>query len=223
MPASPFETNATSAMIRLLIADDHAIVRSGLKQLFALSTDITVEGEAENGMQTQELLRQAQFDVLLLDLTMPGINGIDLVARIHAQHPTLCILVLSMHNEPQVAARALKAGALGYITKDSSPDKLLNAIRLVANGANYLDQAIAAELAFYTIDPERCAPHSRLSDREYEVFIKLANGMGVNEIAAQLAISNKTVSTHKQRMMEKMQFESLSDLVRYAVDKQLIH
>jgi DNA-binding NarL/FixJ family response regulator len=127
-----------------------------------------------------------------------------------------------MHNEPQVAARALKAGALGYITKDSSPDKLLNAVRAVANGNNFLDPALAVELAFYAINPESTTPHARLSDREYEIFIKLAQGMSVNEIAAQLAISNKTVSTHKQRMMEKMHFESLSDLVRYALELQII-
>jgi DNA-binding NarL/FixJ family response regulator len=205
-------------MIQLLVADDHHIVRSGLKQLFALTPDIEVTAEAENSAQVKEHLRQATFDLLLLDLTMPGINGTDLVTRIHAQYPSQRILVLSMHNEPQVAARVLRAGALGYITKDSSPDKIINAVRLVANGSNYLDAALAEELAFNAINPERSKPHTKLSDREYEIFIKLAKGMSVNEIAAELSISNKTVSTHKQRMMEKMQFESLSELVRYAMN-----
>jgi DNA-binding NarL/FixJ family response regulator len=210
-------------MIKLLIADDHAIVRSGLKQLIALTTDIEVEAEANNGAEIQDLLRQGDYDCLLLDLTMPGICGTDLVARISVQFPNLKILVLSMHNEAQVAARAIKAGALGYITKDSSPDKLLSAIRKVANGGRYIDPLLAEELAFYAISPERRSPHARLTDREYEVFIRLATGMGVNDIAAQLAISNKTVSTHKQRMMEKMNFINISDLVRYAVDSNLIN
>jgi DNA-binding NarL/FixJ family response regulator len=208
-------------MVRLLIADDHSIMRCGLKQLFALSPDIEVIGEAENGEELLALLPEKTFDLLLMDLMMPGICSIDLIGRIRSSFPDLAILVLSMHNEHQVALRAIRAGASGYITKDSDPEKLLAAIFKVADGGRYLDPALAEEMAFYSPEPEQEALHERLSEREHEVFLLLAKGMGVNEIANQLGISNKTVSTHKMRLMEKMNFSSLSDLVRYAV--QLEH
>lgn len=209
-------------MIRLLIADDHAIVRGGLKQLFALTPDIEAAGEAVNGGEVLDRLRTGAFDLLLLDMTMPGISGIDLIARIRAHHAALPILVLSMHNEPQVAARVLKAGASGYITKDSDPENLLVAIRRVADGGRYIDPVLAEALAFDAMQPEQRSPHARLSNREFEVFLLLAAGKGINDIADQLAISNKTVSTHKVRLMEKMNFASTADLVRYAVENGLV-
>jgi DNA-binding NarL/FixJ family response regulator len=210
-------------MIRLLIADDHAIVRSGLKQIFALSPDLTVTGEATNGAEVLELVRQDSFDLLLLDLNMEGISGADLIARVKTHRPDLPILVLSMHNEPQVAARMLKAGASGYITKDCEPEILLTAIRKVAGRGKYIEPALAAQMAFDANSSDQRPPHDLLSDRELEVLRLLLVGQSVNEIATQLVISNKTVSTHKARLMEKMQLGSMADLMRYAMQHDLLH
>ena len=209
-------------MIRLLIADDHAIMRRGLKQLFALTSDIEVAGEAINGGEALEKLAQDNFDVLLMDLTMPGINGIELLTCIRTHHPTQPILVLSMHNELQVVTRAIKEGANGYITKDSEPENLWSAIRKVASGGRFIDPDLAEQLAFESMLPEKLVPHAQLSHRELEIFCLLASGNGVNEIADQLTISNKTVSTHKTRLFEKMKFSSTADLVRYAFQHDLI-
>lgn len=206
-------------MINLLIADDHAIVRSGLAQIFALSHDVVVAGEAADGTETMELLRLKHFDLLLLDLNMPGISGPDLIARIKAHQPNLPILVLSMHDEPQVAARALKAGANGYLSKDCEPDVLLAAIRKVAGRGNYIDPAIASQMAFATT--ERRSAHSRLSERELSVLRLLTKGLGVKEIGDQLAISGKTVSTHKARLMEKLNTSNMAELMRYAIAHEL--
>jgi DNA-binding NarL/FixJ family response regulator len=210
-------------MIRLLIADDHAIVRSGLKQIFALSPDLAVVGEATNGAEVLELVRQNNFDLLLLDLNMEGISGADLIARVKMHRADLPILVLSMHNESQVVARMLKAGASGYITKDCEPEILLAAIRKVADRGKYIAPALAAQMAFDTNSSEQRPPHDQLSDRELEVLRLLITGKSVNEIATQLVISNKTVSTHKARLMEKMQVTSMADLMRYAMEHDLLN
>ncbi|HEX8963707.1 MAG TPA: response regulator transcription factor [Rhodocyclaceae bacterium] len=209
-------------MIRLMIADDHAIMRGGLKQLFALVADIEVVAEATNGAGALEQLRQGGVDLLLLDMTMPGASGEDLVARIRAHHPNLAILVLSMHNEVQIAQRALKAGANGYITKDRDPETLLAAIRKVAAGGRFLDSHIAEQMAFEASGIGEQKTHEQLTDREFQVLRFIARGVSVNDIADQLAISNKTVSTHKARLMEKMGFASNADLVRYAVVNGLV-
>lgn len=209
-------------MIRLVIADDHAIVRGGLKQIFALSPDLKVVGESVNGNEVLEYLRQEPFDLLLLDLNMPGISGVDLITRVKAHRPELPILVLSMHNEPQVAARALKAGANGYITKDCEPDVLLTAIRKVAARGNYIAPELAEKMVFDVTSTALHPPHSLLSNRELEVLRLLTTGKGVNEIAEQLSISNKTVSTHKVRLMEKMNLSSMADLMRYAMQHDLL-
>jgi DNA-binding NarL/FixJ family response regulator len=209
-------------MIRLLIADDHAIVRSGLKQIFALVPDFTVAGEATNGAEVLELVRQEVFDLLLLDLNMEGISGADLINRVKAHRLDLPILVLSMHNEPQLAARMLKAGASGYITKDCEPEVLLSAIRKVAGHGKYIAPAIAEQMAFDANSSEQRPVHHLLSDRELEVLRLLIAGKSVKEIAAQLVISNKTVSTHKARLMEKMQVNSVADLMRYAMQHKLL-
>ena len=209
-------------MIRLLIADDHAIVRSGLKQIFALVPDFDVVGEAVNGGEVLERIRHTPFDLLLLDMNMPGISGADLITRVKAHRSDLAILVLSMHNEPQVASRALKAGANGYITKDCEPDILLTAIRKVATKGKYIDPDLAEKMVFDVTSTALRPPHCLLSDRELEIFRLLTTGKGVNEIAAQLAISNKTVSTHKVRLMEKMALSSMADLMRYAMQHDLL-
>lgn len=209
-------------MIHLLIADDHAIVREGLKKILALTRDIDVAAEAANGAEIIRRLRGAPgIDLLLLDMVMPGICGTDLIERIKACCADLPILVLSMHNEAQIAFRVIKAGAAGFIAKDSDPEILVEAIRKVAGGGKYIDPALAEQLAFDAAFPEQCAPHALLSGREYEVFRMLVAGKRVNEIADQLAISNKTVSTHKQHLMEKMKVGSTAELVRYAVQCNL--
>ena len=209
-------------MIRLVIADDHAIVRGGLKQIFALAPDLEVVGEAVNGAEVLDGLRQRAFDLLLLDINMPGLSGPDLIARIKAQRPDLPVLVLSMHNEPQVAARMLKAGANGYITKDCEPDILLAAIRKVAAGGKYIAPELAEKMVFDVTSTAQRAPHALLSDRELEVFRLLTSGKSVNDIAEQLCISNKTVSTHKVRLMEKLNLSSMADLMRYAMENGLL-
>ena len=209
-------------MIRLLIADDHAIVRSGLRQIFALAPDISVVGEAVNGGEVLERIRGESFDLLLLDLNMPGFSGADLITRVKAHRADLPILVLSMHNEPQIAARMLKAGASGYITKDCEPDILLAAIRKVAAHGKYIAPEIAEKMVFDVTSSDPRAPHSLLSERELEVLRLLIEGRGGNEIAAQLFISNKTVSSHKVRLMEKMQLNSMADMMRYALEHDLL-
>jgi DNA-binding NarL/FixJ family response regulator len=209
-------------MIKVLIADDHAIVRSGLKQLFGLMGDINVGGEATNGEEVLEALQKGQFDLLLLDLTMPGLSGINLIGRIRTLHANLPILVLSMHNELQIAKRVLQAGAAGFVTKGSEQDILMTAIRKVATGGRFVDPTITEQMMFEKPVQGESAPHERLSERELHIMKLFAKGMGINEIAAELFISNKTVSTHKARLMQKMNFKSNSELVRYAVDHGLI-
>lgn len=208
-------------MIRLVIADDHAIVRGGLKQIFALVPDFEVVGEAVNGSEVLDCLRLQPFDLLLLDLNMPGISGADLIARVMAHRRDLPVLVLSMHNEPQVAARMLRAGAAGYITKDCEPDILLAAIRKVAAKGRYIAPELAEKMVFDVTSTAQRPLHSLLSNREFEVFGLLISGKSVNEIATQLAISNKTVSTHKVRLMEKMQLSNMTDLLRYAIEHKI--
>ncbi len=205
-------------MIRLMLADDHAIVRSGLKQLFSLNPDLQVVGEAVDGGQLLERLRRELPDLLLLDINMPGLSGPDLIARIKSHWPALPVLVLSMHNEAPVAARVLKAGASGYVTKDSEMDVLLAAIRKVAAGGRYLVPELAEKLVFEQSLAGDKPAHAALSEREREVFRLLVAGKGVNEIAAELCISNKTVSTHKTRLMEKLNLGSTAELVRYALE-----
>ena len=209
-------------MIRLVIADDHAIVRGGLKQIFALIPDFEVVGEATNGNEVLACLRQPPFDLLLLDMNMPGISGAELITRVKAHQADLPILVLSMHNEPQVAARALKAGANGYITKDCEPEILMAAIRKVASRGKYIDPDLAEKMVFDASSSAGKPLHSLLSGRELEVFRLLTTGQGVNDIATELAISNKTVSTHKVRLMEKMNLSSMAELMRYAMQHSLL-
>lgn len=209
-------------MIRLVIAEDHAIVRGGLRQIFALAPDLLVVGEAVNGGEVLEWLRGEPIDLLLLDLNMPGISGTDLISRVCAHRPDLPILVLSMHNEPQVASRALKAGAKGYVTKDSEPETLLRAIRKVAAHGRFIVPELAEQMVFDATSANAGPAHTLLSDRELQVFRQLTNGRGVNDIARELAISNKTVSTHKARLMEKLQLGSMADLMRYAMEHKLL-
>lgn len=208
-------------MIKILIADDHAIVRSGLKQIFALSPGLEVVAEAVNGEEVLAALQRQTCDLLLLDLNMPGISGPDLIHRVKAHNKSQRILVLSMHNAAQVASRVLKAGADGYVTKDSEPEVLIAAIRKVAAGGRFVASEVAQNMALEATAGDD-ALHAALSDREHEVFRLLVSGKSVNEIADELSISNKTVSTHKMRLMEKLQASSMADLMRYAMQHKLL-
>lgn len=209
-------------MIRLLMADDHGIVREGLKRFFDTVEDIAVVGEAANGEQALAAVEAGGLDVLLLDMSMPGIGGVELIRRVRVAAPQLSILVLSMHHEPQIVKRALKAGANGYISKDTNdPRRLLAAIRQVAAGGRFLDPEMAERLAF-DIDDVPPPLHNVLSERELQIFKLLALGLTVSEIAEQLFISGKTVSTHKARVMEKMNMKSTAQLVRYALSHSLL-
>ena len=204
-------------MIRVLLADDHEIVRDGLKRILAATTDVQVAGEAASGDAALALAKANDYDVALLDMSMPGLSGIDLIKRIRLEKPKLRILVLSMHGEQQYAARALKAGAAGYLTKESAAEMLLGALRKVATGGVHVSEAAAAGL----VSAER-APHQNLSDREFEVLRLLAGGRSPTEIAEQLHLSVKTVSTHKAHVQEKLGLGGTADLVRYALEHKLI-
>lgn len=203
-------------MIRILIADDHAIVRGGLKQIIATTTDIVAAGEATHGAEVIDKVRQADLDLLLLDMTMPGLSGVDLVRRVRADKPSLPILVLSMHNEGQVVSRALRAGATGYVTKDSDPAILLAAIRKVAAGGRFIDPALVDAIVFDAGNGDR-PPHDLLSDREFQVLQKIVAGEAIGEIGAALNLSAKTISTHKMRLMQKIGVDNNADLIRYAL------
>jgi DNA-binding NarL/FixJ family response regulator len=204
-------------MIRILIADDHAIMRGGLKQLLAMVDDIEVAHEATNGDEVMDIVRNHQVDLVLLDMAMPGISGIDLITRIRAYLPQLPILVLSMRNESQVARGALKAGATGYLTKDNEPEVLMAAIRKTASSIRFIDPMLVEQIVFDTDRLAQRQAHERLSKREFHILSLLVRGKTVNEIADELAISNKTVSTHKARLMQKMNFTSNAELVRYGL------
>lgn len=205
-------------MIRVLLADDHNLVREGMKQLLAATADIRVVGEAADGDQALALAKANDYDLAVLDMSMPGLAGIELIKRLKVEKPRLRMLILSMHGEAQYAARALKAGASGYLTKDSASAQLVGAIRKIAAGGVHVTEAAAAQL-LATPTAGDAEPHKRLSDREFEVFRLLVAGRGPTEIADQLHLSVKTVSTHKTRILEKMSMQSTADLVRYAVDK----
>ena len=203
-------------MINLMIVDDHAIMREGLKRLFALDKDIHIVAEAANGHQTLEYLRGARVDILLLDISMPGLSGEALISRITHQYPNLPILVLSMHIDPQIAMRVLRAGAAGYLTKRQTPENLIDAVKKVSGGARYIDPDLLEQIALSTLKPRsRIGPDS-LTNREFQIMRLLADGLSIKQVAEQLMISNKTVSTHKINLMEKMGFSSTADLIKFA-------
>lgn len=206
--------------MRILIADDHALMREGLKQLFALSEGLSVVAEASSGAEVFEKLRRTDIDLILLDMSMPGTSGINLIVHIRAQQKNLPILVLTMHSEVQIAQRALDAGASGYITKDCDPQTLVAAIHKVAGGGRFLDSCLAEQMLF---SPARQSlPHQLLSNREFDIFNFLVRGKSVNEIADELSISNKTVSTHKARLMQKLNCDNSMQLIRYAISHRLV-
>ena len=208
-------------MIRVVIADDHQILREGLRQLLEAAGDIEVVGEAGDGHGVLEQIRTADFDVLLLDLSMPGKSGMELIKQVKTERPRLRILVLSMHEEHQYAVRAIRAGASGYLTKESAASSLVAAIRKVARGGAFISAEVAEHLAQDAMPNSEGPPHETLSDREYEVFRMLVAGTSVSEIAERLNLSAKTVSTHKARLMEKLQVASNAELIHYAFRHRL--
>jgi DNA-binding NarL/FixJ family response regulator len=204
-------------MIRVLLADDHTIVRDGLKRILSGLPDITVAGEAVDGTQVMQHVRQGGFDVLVTDLSMPGRSGVELIKQIRTEAPKLPILVLTMHQEEQYAVRAIRAGANGYLTKDSAGTDLVEALRKVASGRLHVSQRVAELLAYDVMPASDELPHKSLSDREYQVFQLLIDGKSVSDIADRLCLSVKTVSTHKTHVLQKIGVTSLADLVRYAL------
>lgn len=208
-------------MIRVVIAEDHTLVREGIKQLLALSGDIAVAGEASDGDALMLLMRSTPCDVLLLDMTMPGPHGIEAIRRVRQLAPAAAVLVLTMHNETQIASRALKAGASGFATKDSEPTMLLAAIRKVAAGRRYIDPALADRMVFELGIGDEREPHEALSEREYQIFELLVQGVSLTDIGERLSISAKTVSTHKTRLLQKLNLTTTAELVRYALERQL--
>ena len=208
-------------MTRVLIADDHALVRDGLKRILEGNDDLTVAGEAANGHDVLLSLAAVPFDVLLLDLSMPGRSGIELIRLVRERAPKLPILVLTMHEEEQYAVRAIRAGASGYLTKDSAAAQLVSAIRRVAGGGLFINTAVAEQLALNLMPASSELPHKLLSDREFEVFQLLVAGKSISGIAQQLCLSVKTISTHKARVLQKMRLHSIADLTRYAIEHDL--
>jgi DNA-binding NarL/FixJ family response regulator len=208
-------------LIKLVIADDHAIVREGLKRIVSSADDMEVAGEAANGVEVMQRVRELAFDILMLDLSMPGRSGMELIKLVRAEKPTLRILVLSMHQEMQYAVRAIRSGASGYLTKESAPDQLVQAIRKIASGGAYISAEVAEQLALNAMPGGAKLPHENLSNREFEVFRLLAAGTSVTDIATQLNVSVKTASTHKANLMVKMGLQNQSELVRYAIKNGL--
>jgi len=203
-------------VIRVLLADDHKIVRDGLKRILASTVDLQVAAEAADGDEALRLAKAADYDIAVIDLSMPGLAGIALVKRLKAEKPRLRVLVLSMHGEQQYAARALKAGASGYLNKDSAAELLVAAIRKIAAGGVHITEAVAASLVSET------NKHEELSNREFEVLRLLVDGLGPTEIGERLHLSVKTVSTHKTRILAKLHLGSTAELVRYALENKLL-
>ncbi len=204
-------------MNRIVIADDHAIVREGLKRIVSSVADFEVVGEAGDGAQVMSLAREADFDLLVLDLSMPGRSGMELIKLVKAEKPRVRILVLSMHDEHQYAVRAIKSGASGYLTKESAPALLEQALRKIAAGGAWVSAEVAQQLALGAMPGSEAAPHETLSAREFEVFQQLAAGASVTDIAGRLSLSVKTVSTHKANLMNKLGLHNASELLRYAI------
>ena len=209
-------------MIKVLIADDHAVVRQGLKRILQDTHGMVVAGEAVNGQEVLKKVRAEAWDVVILDISMPGHSGLDILKELEHERPKLPVLVLSMHSEDQFAMRVLRAGASGYLTKDSAPDELVKAVRKVARGGKYVSPLLAEKLA-YEIGPDsNKLPHETLSDREFQVLRMIATGKAVGEIATELSLSPKTISTYRARLLQKMNLTSNAELIHYAIQNHLI-
>jgi two-component system, NarL family, invasion response regulator UvrY len=208
-------------MIRVLIADDHVIVREGLKRIIEEDDRITLVAEANSGHQAVTLTRSEKPDVVILDISMPERSGLDALADVRKARPGVKVLMLSMHPEDQYAIRCLRQGADGYMTKESAPDLLLGAIHKLHAGGKYVSPSLAEKLALNLIQDDDCAPHERLSERELQVLTLIGNGKTASEIADELCVSIKTVSTYRARILEKMSMDNNAQLMRYAIEQDL--
>ena len=208
-------------MTRILVADDHAIFREGLKHILAEHPDLVVADEASNGHEVLDKIWKNDYDILLLDISMPGITGIDVLKQLRTEKPKLAVLVLSMHPEEQYAVRVLKAGASGYLTKESAPDELITAIRKISRGRKYITSSLAERLAFEVGSDAEKPPHETLSDREYQVLLMIAAGKTMTQIAEEISLSVKTVSSYRARILEKMNMKTNAEIMRYAVMNRL--
>ncbi|MCK9990591.1 MAG: response regulator transcription factor [Rugosibacter sp.] len=208
--------------IHVLIADDHAIVRQGLKQILSETDDLVITGEADDGAEALQLARHQPWDVFLLDVSMPNRNGIDTLKQLKKEFPRLPVLILSMHPEEQYAVRALKAGASGYLTKQSAPEQLVTAIRQVASGKKYVSPAVAQQLVEALSGDSNKLPHERITDREYQVLVMIATGKTQTQIAEKLNLGVATVSTYRARLLEKMGLKSTAELIRYGLEHGLV-
>ena len=216
-------TDKATATIRVFIADDHAIVREGLKQILAEQRDIIVAGEAETGLDAIKLVGKAKPHVMLLDISLPDRNGIEVLKQVKKDKPELAVLMLSMHREDEYAIRSLKAGASGYLTKQSAPKELVVAIRQVADGQKYVSAALAQALASQVGADHEAPPHDSLSDREYQTLTMIASGMAVSDIARELSLSVKTVSEYRARLLVKMKLKNSAELTHYAIRNGLVN
>ncbi len=210
-------------MINVLVADDHAVVRKGLVQIISETMDMEVTAEASSGAEVLDHVRDKDFDAVVLDLNMPGQSGLDTLKQLKAEQPKLPVLVLSVHAEDQYAVRVLRAGAAGYLSKESAPDQLVKALRKIAGGGRFVSPAVAEALLSH-LDPNAGGPlHTQLSDREFQVMRLLAQGKTVTEIAEMLSLSVKTISTYRSRVLDKMHMRSNAELTHYAIKNELVY
>lgn len=209
-------------MIKVIIADDHKMFREGLKQILREAQDIAIVDEAESGQETLNKIYNNGFDLLILDIAMPGLSGLDVLKELKANKSRLSILILSMYPEEQYALRAIKAGASGYITKASAPDELIEAIRKISRGGTYISSSIAEKLLFSLKDDSEKLPHEALSNREYQILKMIASGKTASQIADELCLSIKTISTYRARILEKMNLKNNAELIHYAIKHNLI-
>jgi len=209
-------------MLKILLCDDHPILREGLKRILLQQSDIKIVEEAGSGSEMLEKSAASRYDVIILDITLPDMNGLDVLKSLQAAGSRAGVLVLSMHPEEQYASRALRAGAAGYLQKESAPAELVNAVRKIARGGKYVTESLAERLAFEIGDAAGKAPHEVLSDREYQVLCLLASGKGIKEIALELRLSAPTIATYRSRVMTKLGLGSTVDLVRYALENKLV-
>jgi len=209
-------------MIRVCVVDDHAVVREGLKRIIAENPGMAVTAEAGDGLEAMRVIQSQPCDVDLLDITMPNKSGLDVLKQLHAESPRLPVLVLSMHSEDQYAIRMLRAGAAGYLTKESAPSKLVQAIRKVVRGGRYVSATLAEKLVYDLDSNSTKAPHEVLSDREYQVLCMIASGKTVTMIAGELLLSVKTISTYRVRILEKLAMKNNAELTRYAIKEGLV-
>lgn len=209
-------------MIKLLIADDHAIFREGLKHILTECPGVDVAAEAKNGQEVLEKIRSDKYDIVLLDISMPGMSGLEVLKQLKIEKPKLPVLVLSMHPEEQYAIRALRAGASGYLTKESAPDELITAVRKISQGRKYITSSLAERLAFEMDTDSEKPLHDTLSDREFQVLRMIAAGKTITQIADNLSLSIKTISTYRTRIMEKMNMKTNAELMHYAINQGIL-